>query len=120
MKKIIFILLQHGMGVPSVSILLHEVIKLMYHAKVKNPIFFRIGTCGGIGIEGGNVIITEEALNSDLKAFQEVVSLLSFFSLEIFTIILTIFAVSTWKKGSSLSSLRFCIKSGALGISSRK
>jgi len=43
----------HGMGIPSVGILLHEVIKLMYHARVKDPIFFRIGTCGGIGIEGG-------------------------------------------------------------------
>lgn len=64
---------QHGMGIPSVSILLHEIIKLMYHAKVSDPIFFRIGTCGGIGIDGGNVIITEEALNSDLKPYQELV-----------------------------------------------
>jgi len=61
------------MGIPSVSILLHEVIKLMYHAKVKDPIFFRIGTCGGIGVDGGNVIITEEALNSELKPFLELV-----------------------------------------------
>ncbi|CAL4125468.1 unnamed protein product, partial [Meganyctiphanes norvegica] len=30
----------HGMGIPSVGILLHEVIKLMYHAKCKEPIFF--------------------------------------------------------------------------------
>ncbi|ODN04894.1 Uridine phosphorylase 1 [Orchesella cincta] len=63
--------ISHGMGIPSVSILLHEVIKLMYHAKVSDPIFFRIGTCGGIGIDGGTVIITEEALNSDLKSYQE-------------------------------------------------
>ena len=41
------------MGIPSVSILLHEVIKLMYHAKAKDPVFFRIGTCGGVGIDGG-------------------------------------------------------------------
>ncbi len=46
----------------------------MYHAKVKTPIFFRIGTCGGIGIEGGNVIITEEALNAELKPYLELVS----------------------------------------------
>lgn len=61
------------MGIPSVSILLHEVIKLMYHARVSDPIFFRIGTCGGIGIDGGSVIITEEALNADLKSYQELV-----------------------------------------------
>ncbi len=33
--------ISHGMGIPSAGILLHEVIKLMYHAGVKNPIFFR-------------------------------------------------------------------------------
>ena len=33
--------ISHGMGIPSASILLHEVIKLMYHAGVKDPVFFR-------------------------------------------------------------------------------
>jgi uridine phosphorylase len=64
--------ISHGMGIPSVSILLHEIIKLMYHAKAIDPVFFRIGTCGGIGIDGGNVIITEEALNPELQPFHEV------------------------------------------------
>lgn len=63
------------MGVPSVSILLHEVIKLMYHARVRDPIFFRIGTCGGIGYEGGTVIISEEAVNETIKPHMELVSL---------------------------------------------
>nr|CAI5824699.1 unnamed protein product [Callosobruchus analis] len=53
----------HGMGTSSVSILLHEIIKLMYHAKCKDPIFFRIGTCGGIGIEGGTVVISDNAVD---------------------------------------------------------
>ncbi|CAH1995049.1 unnamed protein product [Acanthoscelides obtectus] len=53
----------HGMGPSSISILLHEIIKLMYHAKCKDPIFFRIGTCGGIGIEGGTVVISDNALD---------------------------------------------------------
>lgn len=44
--------ISHGMGIPSVGILLHEVIKLMYHAKCINPMFIRIGTCGGVGHEG--------------------------------------------------------------------
>lgn len=64
--------ISHGMGVPSVSILLHEVIKLMYHAKVKDPIFFRIGTCGGIGIEPGSIVITQEAVDELMKPFYEV------------------------------------------------
>lgn len=58
---------------PSVGILLHEMIKLMYHAKVKDPIFFRIGTCGGIGLEGGTVVISEEAVDGMLKSYLEVV-----------------------------------------------
>lgn len=55
------------MGVPSLGILLHEMIKLMYHAKCKDPVFIRIGTCGGIGKEGGTVVITEEAVDGLLR-----------------------------------------------------
>lgn len=65
--------ISHGMGVPSVGILLHELIKLMYHAKCKDPIFIRIGTCGGIGVEGGTVVITEEAVDGLLRNTFEVV-----------------------------------------------
>ncbi|XP_026744941.1 uridine phosphorylase 1-like isoform X2 [Trichoplusia ni] len=67
--------ISHGMGIPSVGILLHEVIKLMYHAKVRDPVFFRIGTCGGIGFEGGNVIISEEAVDGNLRNIYELVSI---------------------------------------------
>lgn len=41
---------QHGMGIPSISIMLHELIKLLYHAKCSNITIVRIGTSGGIGI----------------------------------------------------------------------
>ncbi|XP_058791317.1 uridine phosphorylase 1-like isoform X2 [Phymastichus coffea] len=61
----------HGMGIPSIGILLHEVIKLMYHSKVKNPVFFRIGTCGGVGVEGGTVVISEEAVDDMLNPYYE-------------------------------------------------
>ena len=59
------------MGMPSVGILLHEMIKLMYHARVKNPTFFRLGTCGGIGIEGGNLVITESAVDGMMNPYLE-------------------------------------------------
>lgn len=79
------------MGIPSVGILLHEVIKLMYHAKVRDPIFIRIGTCGGIGLEGGTVVISEEAVDGMLKPYYEVVrkysivlSIVSFYRFNIF------------------------------------
>lgn len=53
----------HGMGVASIGILLHEMIKLMYHAKCKDPVFFRIGTCGGLGVEPGTVVISDQAVD---------------------------------------------------------
>ena len=37
------------MGVPSVTILLHEIIKLLQYAEAQDPVIIRIGTCGGIG-----------------------------------------------------------------------
>ncbi|XP_058830389.1 uridine phosphorylase 1 isoform X1 [Topomyia yanbarensis] len=63
--------ISHGMGVPSLGILLHEMIKLMYHAKCINPIFIRIGTCGGVGVEGGTVVITEDAVDGLLRSTHE-------------------------------------------------
>lgn len=41
--------LQHGMGVPSISIMLHELIKLLHHAQCRDVILFRLGTSGGVG-----------------------------------------------------------------------
>uniref|UniRef100_A0A336M4H0 CSON010570 protein n=1 Tax=Culicoides sonorensis TaxID=179676 RepID=A0A336M4H0_CULSO len=62
----------HGMGTPSLGILLHEMIKLMYHAKCKDPVFIRIGTCGGIGVDGGTVIISDDAVDGQLRSVYEV------------------------------------------------
>lgn len=62
------------MGVPSIGILLHEVIKLLAHAKAKDPIFFRIGTCGGLGVEGGTVCISTEGVDELLNNYYQVVS----------------------------------------------
>lgn len=61
------------MGVPSIGILLHEIIKLMYHAKCKDPVFIRIGTCGGIGIEGGTVVVSSEGVDGQLRNTYEMV-----------------------------------------------
>ena len=41
--------LQHGMGVPSITILLHEIIKLLKYSGAVDPIILRLGTSGGIG-----------------------------------------------------------------------
>lgn len=51
------------MGIPSISIMLHEMIKLVSHAKCRDVIFLRIGTCGGIGLEPGTVVVSESAVD---------------------------------------------------------
>ncbi|XP_066599918.1 uridine phosphorylase 1-like [Prorops nasuta] len=61
----------HGMGPASLSILLHEVTKLMYHAKVKDPVFIRIGTSGGIGLKPGTVVVSEAAVDEMLRTYVE-------------------------------------------------
>ena len=35
------------------SILLHEISKLLYHAKATDVTFIRLGTSGGVGVPGG-------------------------------------------------------------------
>lgn len=67
------ICVNHGMGNPSISILLHELIKLVHHAKCKNPVFIRLGTCGGLGVPGGTVVISDGVLNDKLNAEHEFV-----------------------------------------------
>ncbi|KAG8125034.1 hypothetical protein E2320_020469 [Naja naja] len=41
--------ISHGMGIPSISIMLHELIKLLHHAKCCDVTIIRIGTSGGLG-----------------------------------------------------------------------
>lgn len=65
------ICVSHGMGVPSLSILLHEMIKLMSYAGAKDPVFFRIGTSGGIGYEPGTVVVTSQAMDGKLQPYHE-------------------------------------------------
>jgi len=55
----------HGMGVPSLSILLHEVAKLLYYAGAVDPVFIRAGSSGGVGVDPGTVVITEYGLSPD-------------------------------------------------------
>mmetsp|Transcript_3268 Transcript_3268/g.6235 ORF Transcript_3268/g.6235 Transcript_3268/m.6235 type:complete len:294 (-) Transcript_3268:146-1027(-) len=58
----------HGMGGPSVSIAVNEILLALKLAKnTEEVVFFRIGTTGGIGVEFGQVVVTSEALNEELK-----------------------------------------------------
>ena len=50
-----------------VVIFLHEVTKLLDYAGCTDVKFIRIGTSGGIGVEGGTVVSTENAINAKLE-----------------------------------------------------
>nr|XP_004652987.1 uridine phosphorylase 1 [Jaculus jaculus]XP_044991892.1 uridine phosphorylase 1 [Jaculus jaculus]XP_044991893.1 uridine phosphorylase 1 [Jaculus jaculus]XP_044991894.1 uridine phosphorylase 1 [Jaculus jaculus]XP_044991895.1 uridine phosphorylase 1 [Jaculus jaculus] len=64
----------HGMGIPSIAIMLHELIKLLYHARCSNVTIIRIGTSGGIGLEPGSVVITQQAVDACFKPeFEQIV-----------------------------------------------
>lgn len=53
----------HGIGCPSLSVVLNEVVKLIHYAGCKDVTFFRVGTCGGLGVRPGTLVITEEAVD---------------------------------------------------------
>lgn len=65
----------HGMGVPSITIMLHEMIKLLHYAGARDAIFIRIGTSGGIGVPPGTVVISNKIFNGFLKEEHEIVVL---------------------------------------------
>lgn len=60
----------HGMGGPSISILLNEIAKLLRYAEA-DARWIRLGTCGGVGLEGGTVAISEQSLNGALQPYHE-------------------------------------------------
>lgn len=59
--------INHHMGQPTHSILLHETTKLLHHAeadrRVKPFEYFRLGTSGGLGIEGGDIVVADKGLD---------------------------------------------------------
>ncbi|XP_039593571.1 uridine phosphorylase 1 isoform X1 [Polypterus senegalus] len=64
----------HGMGIPSIAIMLHELIKLLYHAKCSDVTIIRIGTSGGIGLQPGTVVVTKQSVDPKFKAqFEQII-----------------------------------------------
>lgn len=49
MTGILIAVAQHGMGAGSLSILMHELLKLIAYAKCEKVVFLRLGTSGGLG-----------------------------------------------------------------------
>lgn len=65
----------HGIGVPSLMVILHEILKLLHYSGAQDVNFFRIGTSGGLGLEPGTVVITRRAVNALLEPVNEQVIL---------------------------------------------
>ncbi|MEZ5186105.1 MAG: uridine phosphorylase [Candidatus Nanopelagicales bacterium] len=66
----------HGMGMPSASIALQELMRMVYFLKAGDleeldKIFWaRVGTSGGVGLEGGTIVVTTEGLMADLRPYR--------------------------------------------------
>lgn len=65
------VIVSHGMGMPSMNIELDETKKMLHYAGAEDFKYFRIGTSGGVGIEGGDVVIADEAVNDSLEPVYE-------------------------------------------------
>ena len=64
------ICVSHGMGMPSLSILLHELFKLLQYAGcLEKCTLIRSGTCGGVGSNPGTVAITTEGCDTELNHY---------------------------------------------------
>lgn len=57
----------HGMGMPSFSILLHEMTKLLTYAQTTDVTYLRLGSSGGVGVDGGTVVTATHGLNGMLE-----------------------------------------------------
>ena len=66
----------HGMGMPSASIALQELMRLVFFLKrgdldAMDEVFWcRVGTSGGVGLPGGTVVVSSEGLMADLKPYR--------------------------------------------------
>lgn len=66
----------HGMGMPSASIAVQELMRMVYFLKAgdleaMDDVFWaRVGTSGGVGLEAGTVVVTTEGLMADLRPYR--------------------------------------------------
>ncbi|HEX5144879.1 MAG TPA: uridine phosphorylase [Mycobacterium sp.] len=66
----------HGMGMPSASIALQELMRLVFFLKrgdldaLDEMFWCRVGTSGGVGLPAGAVVVSSEGLMADLKPYR--------------------------------------------------
>jgi len=65
----------HGIGMPSMLILLHEMAKLLHYAGAEDAAYIRIGTSGGIGLAPGTLVVTTCGVMGTLEPVYEAIEL---------------------------------------------
>jgi uridine phosphorylase len=66
----------HGMGMPSASIAVQELMRLAYFLKrgdldeLATVFWARVGTSGGVGLPAGTVVVSSEGVMADLRPFR--------------------------------------------------
>lgn len=68
------LILNHGMGFGSLSIAMHEVIKILHYSKATDVSFLRLGTCGGVGQLPGTICITQKGYTELIQDFLPIAS----------------------------------------------
>lgn len=72
--RVLFV--SHGMGMPSASIAVQEMLRMIYflkrgdHKEMDEVFWARVGTSGGVGLPGGTAVISSEGLMADLKPYR--------------------------------------------------
>lgn len=61
------IIISIGVGMPSLLICINEITKLLVHLEKYDATFLKIGFSGGIGVEDGNIIISNEVVNAKFE-----------------------------------------------------
>lgn len=63
------IMVSHGIGIPSIMIVLNEVTKLLYHARARGVTYIRFGTSGtAIEAKPGTIVVSRDAVASRTQA----------------------------------------------------
>jgi uridine phosphorylase len=66
----------HGMGMPSASIAVQELMRLVFFLKrgdldaMAEVFWTRVGTSGGVGLPGGTIVVSTEGVMADLRPYR--------------------------------------------------
>lgn len=65
--------ISYGFGMPSMLICLNEISKLLVHLNKTDVIAFKVGPAGGLGLDTGSLVVSQEALSSRLEAIHHTI-----------------------------------------------